>query len=291
MSPAAARVSNVIPLEAPTNAKPGSRAAVEPVLVASAVSRQPQEPSAKPTVSTGTRPKRSISRPAGTAVSPDEVRKIAGPRPSSPLTPVTSTKVSDETAAVSWRTAEFTAIVAARITVLRLIGRPGGTSVATASFNQPRPEQLLLQCGRGRTRQGRRARGDARAGSRHRLRLTFSPGCLRRLSADSRSDRWDPLPAVAASARRRVRRSFGHAPHASGARACPRSCRPVNGARIDFLAGRHERALRRHWHSSAQPPVHGRAGSLSLSRRSCPARIRAARATSTSRCGRRVSRR
>src|SRR3954464_1439243 len=137
MSPAAARVSNEMPLEAPTNTKPGSRAVVEPVLVASAVSRQPQEPSAKPTVSTGTRPKRSISRPAGTAVSPEEVRKIAGPRPTRPLTPVTSTNVSEETAAVSWRTAEFTAIVAARITVLRLIGRPGGTSVATTSLNQP----------------------------------------------------------------------------------------------------------------------------------------------------------
>ena len=147
MSPAAARVNNVIPLEAPTNANPGSRAAVEPVLVASAVSRQPQEPRAKPTVNTGTRPKRSISRPAGTAVSPDEMRKIAGPRPSSPLTPVTSTKVSDETAAVSWRTAEFTAIVAARITVLRLIGRPGGTSVATTSFNQPRQNSYCFNAG------------------------------------------------------------------------------------------------------------------------------------------------
>src|SRR3954467_647311 len=195
MSPAAARVSNEIPLEAPTNTKPGSRAAVEPVLVASAVSRQPQEPSAKPTVSTGTRPKRSISRPAGTAVSPEEGRKIAGPRPSRPLTPVTSTNVSDETAAVSWRTAEFTAIVAARITVLRLIGRPGGTSVATGVIQSAAPERLLLQWRRGRTRQGRRARGDARAGSRHRFRLTFGPGCLRRLSADSRPDRRDPLPA------------------------------------------------------------------------------------------------
>ena len=91
--------------------------------VASAVTAHPHEPSAKPTVITGVRPTRSIKRPAGTAVNPEDVRKMAGPSPSSPLTPVTSTKVSDETAAVNCRTAELTAIVAERRTVLRRIGR------------------------------------------------------------------------------------------------------------------------------------------------------------------------
>jgi protocatechuate 3,4-dioxygenase beta subunit len=37
--------------------------------------------------------------------------------------------------------------VAARITVLRLIGRPGGTSVATTSFNQPRQNSYCFNAG------------------------------------------------------------------------------------------------------------------------------------------------
>jgi hypothetical protein len=52
------------------------------------------------------RPTRSINRPAGTAASPDAIRKIAGPSPSSPSIPVTSTKVIDDTAAVSCSTDE-----------------------------------------------------------------------------------------------------------------------------------------------------------------------------------------
>ena len=131
MSPAAVLISSEIPLEAPTRAKPAITASVESVRVASAVSAQPHAPSAKPAVITGVRPNRSISRPAGRAVRPEEVRKIAGPRPSRPLTPVTSTKVREETAAVSCRTAEFTAIVAARMIVFRRIGRFGGEPLAT----------------------------------------------------------------------------------------------------------------------------------------------------------------
>lgn len=68
---------------------------------------------------TGLRPKRSIIRPAGIDVSAEAVRKIAGPSPSRPRTPVTSTNVNDDTAATSCKTAEFTAIVAASNTVLR----------------------------------------------------------------------------------------------------------------------------------------------------------------------------
>src|SRR3954454_21738638 len=66
---------------------------------------------------------RSISRPAGTALRPEATRKIAGPSPSSPSTPVTSTNVIDETAATSWSTAEYTAMAAASSTVLRRTGR------------------------------------------------------------------------------------------------------------------------------------------------------------------------
>ena len=62
-------------------------------------------------MSTGLRPTRSIARPATAPVTAAETRKIAGPSPSSPLTPVTSTKVSDDTAATSCTTAELTASV------------------------------------------------------------------------------------------------------------------------------------------------------------------------------------
>ena len=134
-----------MPLDAPTSAKPAITVIVEPVRVARAVTAHPPAPRAKPAVITGVRPTRSIRRPAGTAVNPDDVRKIAGPSPSSPLTPVTSTKVRDETAAVNWRTAELTAIVAARINVLRRIGRPDGDPLATRSFNQAPVTVRLLQ--------------------------------------------------------------------------------------------------------------------------------------------------
>jgi hypothetical protein len=134
-----------MPLDAPTSVKPAITAIVESIRVARAVRAHPQAPRAKPTVITGVRPTLSIRRPAGTAVKPEDVRKIAGPSPSRPLTPVTSTKVSDETAAVNCRTAELTAIVAERITVLRRIGRPAGDPLVTVSFNQARIRQRLLQ--------------------------------------------------------------------------------------------------------------------------------------------------
>ena len=131
MSPAAVRISRATPLDAPTRPKPAITVSVDSVRVASAVSAHPPAPTAKPAVMTGVRPKRSISRPAGTAVRPDAVRKMAGPSPRRPRTPVTSTKVRDETAAVSCRTAELTAIVAERMTVLRRIGSFGGAPLDT----------------------------------------------------------------------------------------------------------------------------------------------------------------
>jgi hypothetical protein len=125
-----------MPLDAPTRAKPTITSSVEIDRVASAVTPQPIAPSAKPALITGVRPTRSIKRPANTDVNPEEVRKIAGPSPRRPLTPVTRTNVSDETAAVSCRTAELTAIVAERIRVLRRIGSFTGASLGMKSFNQ-----------------------------------------------------------------------------------------------------------------------------------------------------------
>ena len=68
-------------------------------------------------------------RPAGSAATADATRKIAGPSPSRPRTPVTSTNVSDDTAATSCSTAEYTAIVAARISVLRPTLSSGSVAV------------------------------------------------------------------------------------------------------------------------------------------------------------------
>ena len=94
-------------------------AGAEPTFVASATRAQPAAADTKPAATTGRRPIRSIARPAGTAASAEATRKIAGPRPSRPWIPVTSTNVIDETAATSCSTAEWTAIVAARMSVLR----------------------------------------------------------------------------------------------------------------------------------------------------------------------------
>src|SRR5205085_9481665 len=138
-SPAAGRISSDTALAAPISPNPAITASVESTRVASAVSAQPAAPSTNPTLITGVRPNRSIIRPAGTAVSADAVRKIAGPSPSSPRTPVTRTNVSEATAATSCRTAEFTAIVAASNTVLRRIGNAGGLWLTTYSFNQAAP--------------------------------------------------------------------------------------------------------------------------------------------------------
>src|SRR6266571_6411322 len=145
MSPAAVRIRSETALAAPISAKPTITSRVDSSRVARAVKAHPAAPTAKPKLMTGVRPNRSIKRPAGIAVTADAVRKIAGPRPRSPLTPVTRTNVSDETAATSWSTAELTAIVAARRTVLRRMGRAGGGWLTTASFNQAAHVTPLLQ--------------------------------------------------------------------------------------------------------------------------------------------------
>ena len=79
---------------------------VDSMLVASAVSPQPTVASRYPPAITGRRPIRSISRPAGIAAEAEATRKIAGPSPSRPSIPVTSTNVIEDTAATSCSTAE-----------------------------------------------------------------------------------------------------------------------------------------------------------------------------------------
>ena len=76
MSPAAVRISSDTALAAPIRPKPAMTASVESMRVARAVSAHPAAPSTKPALITGVRPKRSIIRPAGTAVSAEAVRKI-----------------------------------------------------------------------------------------------------------------------------------------------------------------------------------------------------------------------
>src|SRR6266545_21243 len=159
MSPAAVRMSSATALAAPIIPKPAITAKVESVRVASAVNAQPAAPTTKPKLITGVRPNLSIIRPAGTEVRADAVRKIAGPSPSSPRTPVTRTKVSEDTAATNCRTAEFTAIVAARRTVFRRIGSAGAGWLTTGSFNQYWFNGL------------REARGDRRPARRRARRL------------------------------------------------------------------------------------------------------------------------
>ena len=94
MSPAAVRARSATPPAAPVNAMPAITATVESMRVASATSEQPIAAITKPTAITGTRPKWSIARPAGSAASPEDARKIAGPSPSSPSIPVICTNVS-----------------------------------------------------------------------------------------------------------------------------------------------------------------------------------------------------
>jgi hypothetical protein len=56
---------------------------------------------ANPTASTGTRPRRSMARPAQGAASAPDASTIAGPSPSSPSMSSTCTSVIDATAAWS----------------------------------------------------------------------------------------------------------------------------------------------------------------------------------------------
>ena len=122
MSPAAVRASSDVPLEAPTPTRPASTSGAESVVQPIAASVPPAPPSTNPPAITGTRPIRSISRPAGSAASAPLASTMAGPRPSSPSTPTTSTSVSDDTAADSCSMPELAASAADSRNVLRRIG-------------------------------------------------------------------------------------------------------------------------------------------------------------------------
>jgi hypothetical protein len=122
MSPAAVRASSAIPIALPTATNPRMSNGADSIPQASAVSRQPATPRPKPPARTGTRPKRSISLPAGSALTAPETRKIAGPRPRIPSIPVTSTSDVVATATPSWSIPERAASDDASSRVLRLTG-------------------------------------------------------------------------------------------------------------------------------------------------------------------------
>ena len=87
MSPAAVRASRAIPCAPPIAAKPVTSSTAESIPQASAVTQQPTIPSAKPPASTGTRPTRSISRPAGIALSAPGEQEDRRAEPEDPFDP------------------------------------------------------------------------------------------------------------------------------------------------------------------------------------------------------------
>lgn len=99
MSAAAARESITVPYEAPMRTSPKTTATVESREAPKPTSTHPRMPRVKPPASTGTRPKRSIARPAGRAASAAVLMNMAGPSPTSPSRPVTASKVIGVTAA------------------------------------------------------------------------------------------------------------------------------------------------------------------------------------------------
>ena len=101
MSAPAARARRIVPEAIPTSANPIPTGTPDSTAQPRAVKPQPSAPTTKPPAITGTRPNRSISRPAGSEAMAAAVRKIAGPSPRMPLTPVTRTRVTVETATTS----------------------------------------------------------------------------------------------------------------------------------------------------------------------------------------------
>ena len=107
ISAAAARARRTIDADPPTSARPRQTRKADVAAQPPATVPQPMPPSTKPPRITGMRPVRSINRPAGpTAIAP-AARKIAGPSPRMPLTPVTATSVRELSAAASWNAPEL----------------------------------------------------------------------------------------------------------------------------------------------------------------------------------------
>ncbi len=123
MSPAAARMSWPVAPAAPIRMNPGTAIHPDCRYAPRLVSAAPSIPITNPLARTGTRPIRSINRPAGNEVNADETRESAGPSPRRLVAPVTSAKVSADTADTNWSVAEFTATAEASKIVLRRIGR------------------------------------------------------------------------------------------------------------------------------------------------------------------------
>ena len=103
--------------------------------------RQPTMPATQPPASTGIRPRRSMSRPAGSAASAPAVRKIAGPSPRIPSMPVTRTSVTVATATASWTMPDRHVSVAASRTVFRRIGKPSTGRPYRQRRSQPAPKR------------------------------------------------------------------------------------------------------------------------------------------------------
>src|SRR5215211_1198188 len=112
MSPAAVRASSAVPAAMPIRTNAAKTSTADSAADPTAATTPPTAPTPKPAASTGTRPTRSIARPAKGAVRAPQASTIAGPSPSSP---------------------ELAARAAERSAVLRAIGRSGAdrpTSVA-----------------------------------------------------------------------------------------------------------------------------------------------------------------
>ena len=217
MSAAAVRASRTAPFIAPTPTKPRTTSADAVDRAAERRQRRIRAaPIAKPPAITGTRPIRSISRPAGRAARAPAVRKIAGPSPRIDSIPVTRTSVIVATATASWRTPERTSRQSESRNVLR---RTGYEMRRDRAIQPARLGTPARRRGTGGGRSDRRARR-VRAARRRRSALPWASerakrqprGDLRRASAAGSSS---PSPDASA------RRSRGGRPPRDRARRAP----------------------------------------------------------------------
>ena len=138
-SAAATRASSTVPLETPISMNPGITSSHVSAAEPAAASTQPATPHRQPAASTGTRPRRSIARPAGSAASAADARNTAGPSPRIDSMPVTRTSVIVATATTSCSIPERHVRVAARSTVERrtMCGSITAPSCQTAWGDRP----------------------------------------------------------------------------------------------------------------------------------------------------------
>src|SRR3954471_18965951 len=101
ISAAAARESRITAPDAPRTARPKQVSVADDQRQPPAIDAQPTMPSTNAPLITGIRPVRSDRRPAGPTPAAPEARKMAGPRPRMPFTPVTATSVTELSAAAS----------------------------------------------------------------------------------------------------------------------------------------------------------------------------------------------